>query len=123
MTGWLLLLALAAVVVLQLAGTVRTVASAEAGPDKGIKIFLFCIVATFVAGYIAFAVSGANLSAMDFRYSAAAVSVLSIFLGLWYDRLSVLSRDKTCSVIMFSSVAFAALSCVFYILAGLFAAT
>ena len=119
-TGWALLFIAVIVIVLQFVAMIRTCASSEAGPDKGIKIFLCTAVATFVVGYMIFALAGRNLSAMDFRYSAAAVSLLSVFLGLWYDRLEVLSRKTTRAVVLASSIAFAVVSTVFYILVGLY---
>ena len=119
-TGWLLLFAAVIVAVLSIAAVIRTCASAEAGPEKGIKIYLCTAVITFVAGYVLFALSGMNLSAMDFRYSAAAVSLLAVFMGLWYDRLKALSHKHVNALIMASSVAFAAFSAIFYILIGIY---
>ena len=120
--GWILLFALVMIIVLQFTGMIRIVISSEARCDKGIKIFLLATAVFFIAGYIAFAISGANLSAMDFRYAAAAVSVLSVFLGLWYDRLDATEHKKVCALILFAATAFAAVSCIFYILVGLYAA-
>jgi len=117
--GWILLVASVAVIIFQVTATVRTIFDKEAGPDNGIKIFLLSTVITFVVGYTAFALTGANLSAMDFRYSAAAVSVLSVFAGLWYDRLVLLAKMKTSYAVIASSAVFAAASGVFYIMAGL----
>lgn len=116
--GWLLLILSVCVLVIQIIAMVRTCMVSEASPDKGIKIFFACLVVCLIGGYVLFAISGGNLSAMDLRYSAAVVSVLSIFAGLWYDRLEVLSR-KTRYAVLLTSVCFAVVVGTFYILVGL----
>ena len=119
--GWILFVIAVAVIALKIAGCVRTVASKEAGPDMGLKILLGVTAAANIIGYVWFALSGANLSARDLRYAAAAVSILAVFAGLWYDRLTLLSKNKTRICIMSISAAFAVSSLLFYILVGVFA--
>ncbi len=119
--AWILLALCVIIIVLSFAALIRTCFSKEAGPDNGIKILLGVSVLTFVAGYIWFALKGANLSAMDYRYAAASVSMLAVFLGLWYDRLSLTGKNKTRIVVMGTSVAFAAAAAVVYIMVGVFA--
>ncbi len=116
--GWILLIAAVLVIVLRVIGMVRTCVVREAGPDTGLKILLGGTVVSFVAGYVAFAIKGANLSAMDFRYAAPAVAVLSVFLGLWYDRLFATQRKKTGIIVATCTGLFAVASCVFYVLIG-----
>ncbi len=118
-TGWILLVLAVVICILQIVGTIRTCTVKEAGPDNGIKILLAGTVVTFVAGYVAFALKGANLSAMDPRYCAAIVGVLSVFCGLWYDRLEAVGKKALCRIIMTLSMAFATVSTVFYILVGI----
>ena len=118
--GWILLAAAICVIALKITGCVRTLVSKEAGPDTGIKILLGVTAAANIIGYFWFALSGANLSAMDLRYAAASVSVLAVFSGLWYDRLGLLKKKKTMILVMSASGAFAALSLLFYILVGVF---
>ncbi len=117
-TGWILLVLAVVVLILQFAGMIRTCAVSEAGPDNGLKLLLCSAVVVSVAGYIAFAVKGANLSAMDPRYCAAALSMLSIFLGLWYDRLAATGKIVASRIIMITSIAFSAVAAAFYILVG-----
>ncbi len=118
--GWMLLILSVCVFILQIMGMIRTCAVSEASPEKGIKIFFVCLVICLIGGYALFAISGRNLSAMDPRYCAPVVSVLSIFAGLWYDRLEVLSRKMTRAFIMTAAAAFATVSGVFYILIGVY---
>ena len=113
--GWVLLLFAALISVLCIIATVRSCMSSSTECDPGIKVFLCAVVITFVAGYIAFALTGGNLSAMDFRYSAAAVSVFAIFAGLWYD----LTGPSARKVILATTIVFAASSAVFYTMLGL----
>ena len=118
--GWILFAAAICAVIVKTVATVRICASSEAGPDKGVKILLGVAAAAFAIGYIAFALKGGNLSAMDMRYSAAAVSVLAVFAGLWYDRLGVLGRRAAQAVIMTLTSVFAATAVIFYILVGMY---
>ncbi len=118
--GWVLTVLAVVVLLIQIEALIRTCFNAEAGPDTGIKILLGVGAASFVIGYLAFALKGANLSAMDPRYAAAALPMLSIFVGILYDRLDVLKRDALKRMIMVSATAFAAVSCLFYILVGLY---
>ncbi len=117
-TGWILLLLAVIILIMQFAGMVRTCTVSEAGPDNGLKILLCSGVIVFVAGYLAFALKGGNLSAMDPRYCAAAVSMLSVFLGLWYDRLAATGKVIASRLIMILSAAFATVAALFYILVG-----
>lgn len=117
--AWILFFANIAVIILWIISMIRTCIVSETGPDKGIKLFLVCTVISYVAGFVAFAVSGKNLSAMDFRYSAATVAVMSVFLGLWYDRLGAVGGKTAKCVIMAVSGVFAASAAVFWILVGL----
>ena len=119
-TGWILLAASVTVIILQIIGTARICLVKEAGPDTGIKILLGGGVVSYVAGYVIFALSGANLSAMDFRYSAAAVSILAVLLGLWYDRLSVLEKKPLQVLIKTAAILFSVMAGLFYILVGVF---
>lgn len=117
--GWILFVAAIVILVLQIIATVRTCASKESGPDSGIKLLLGTSVAVFVISYVIFALKGANLSAMNFRYSAAGIAVLAVFLGVRCDRLEAEGRTVPARVILVSSVVFAASSAAFYILAGI----
>lgn len=119
--GWLLLALLVVVIVLWVIAAWRICVSMEAGPDRGIKILLAVTALSYIIGYILFALSGKNLSAMDFRYSAAAIAVLSIFLGLRCDRLCALGKLRSRNAIMIVSIAFAVVSAAFYIFVGLVA--
>lgn len=114
--GWILLLLAAAITILCIIATVRSCKSGETECDPGIKVFLCAVIITFILGYIAFAISGGNLSAMDLRYSAAAVSILAVFLGLWHDLLG----QRAARALTVTSAAFAASAGVFYILIGIF---
>ena len=115
--GWILLILAVCVFFIQIIAMIRTCMVSEASLDKGIKIFLACLVVCLIGGYVWFAISGGNLSAMDLRYSAAVVSVFSVFAGLWYDRLEVLAR-KTRYVVLLTSVCFAVVAGTFYVLVG-----
>ena len=117
--GWILLILSVCVFILQITAMIRTWAVAEANPDKGLKIFLASLVICLIGGYLMFAISGGNLSAMDLRYSAAVVSVLSILLGLWYDRLGAKSQKLPRLIILGTSLCFAITASLFYILVGL----
>ncbi len=116
--AWVLLVLAVVILVIQFAGLIAVCRSKEAGPDSGIKILLGVGACAFTAGYVSFAFSGGNLSAMDPRYAAAGVSMLSVFAGLWYDRLGVTGKNVQQKVIMISSVLFAVASGLFYIFAG-----
>ena len=86
-----------------------------------IKIFLCATFITFLGGYLLFAIKGANLSAMNYRYSAASVAVLAIFAGLMYDREEVLGRKVLRYLLLGVTLAFAVAACLFYVLIGLYA--
>ena len=118
--GWVLLILAVITVVVKIIAAIGICTSSEAGPDTGIKVLLGVSVAAFIIGYVAFALGGGNLSAMDMRYSAAVVSVAAVFAGLMYDRLGVLGRGRIRSVMMTASVLFAASAVTFYILVGLY---
>ncbi len=117
--SWILLILAVVMLAVQIVAVIRTCVSKEAGPDRGIKILLGVCVAAFAAGYAAFALKGANLSAMDPRYCAAVVSVMSVFTGLWYDRLGVTGKPAAQKAVLISSAAFAAVSAVVYVMIGL----
>ena len=119
--GWVLFFGAIIVTAFELAGAIRICSDKKAGPDAGIKILLSVTAVSYVCGYAVFALKGANLSAMDFRYSAAAVSALALFAGFWYDRLSVRDKKPLYTAVMSSSILFAAASALFYILVGVFA--
>ena len=113
-----LLFASVAAAVIGIIAVIKTCASEEAHPEAGIKILLAGCVVSFIAGYVIFALKQANLSAMDFRYSAAAVSVLAVFSGLWYDRLQALGKKGIRRIMMAVSVIAAAASAFVYIAVG-----
>ncbi|MCR5673887.1 MAG: glycosyltransferase family 39 protein [Lachnospiraceae bacterium] len=117
--GWMLLGISVVIILIQMIAAVRICCNKEAGPDKGIKLFLACTVAVFTAGYIAFALSGKNLSAMNPRYCAAIFTVLPVFTGIYCDRLLVLEKKAAHYLIISASVIFAALSGIFYLCVGL----
>ncbi len=117
--GWILFAAAIVILALQIIATIRTCASKESGPDAGIKLLLGTSVVVFVISYMIFALKGANLSAMNFRYSAAGIAVLAVFLGIRSDRLTALGRNISARIILISSIVFAASSAAFYILVGL----
>lgn len=116
--GFVLFALAVIVLIMQIIAMIRTFFVKEASPDKGIRILLFVAVITFIAGFVAFALSGMNLSAMDPRYCAAVVSFLSVFCGIWYDRLAAKGKRAIRAIVMTTSVSFAAVSALFYILVG-----
>ncbi|MBE5849366.1 MAG: phospholipid carrier-dependent glycosyltransferase [Lachnospiraceae bacterium] len=118
--GWILFALAVIVLILQITAMIRTCISKEAGPDPMIKMFLCATFIIFLAGYLLFAIKGANLSAMNYRYSAASVAVLAIFAGLMYDREEVLGRKVLRYVLMGATSAFAIVSCLFYLVIGLY---
>lgn len=117
--GWILFFANTAVIIVFIYSMIRTMRSFETGPDKGIMIFLLLTVITYVAGFAAFAVAGKNLSAMDFRYSAVSVAVMSVFSGLAYDRLTAGGRKTAGYLLMTVSLVFAVSSAAFWLAVGL----
>ena len=70
----------------------------------------------FLAGYLSFSLGYSNFSAQDFRYSALAIIIEAIFLGLWADE----SEEKCAKIILWISVAFAIASAAVYLLLGIF---
>ena len=118
--GWILFGLAVVILVLQITAMIRTCISKEAGPDPMIKMFLSVTFITFLAGYLLFAIKGGNLSAMDYRYSAASVAVMAIFAGLMYDREEVLGRNVLRYVLLGVTLAFAVASCLFYLVIGLY---
>lgn len=119
MAGWILLAAAAISLTVRLASFIRMCAPVEGEEDKGIRLMLVSVFAVSLIGYLAFALSGKNLSAMNFRYCAAAAAVLPVCTGLWYDMLYEKGKKGACALIMISSAAFALSSLAFYILLGL----
>lgn len=117
--GWMLYFAAIVILILQIIAMVTIIADKEAGPDKGIKLFLVISVITFIAAYVVFAVDKASLSAMNFRYSAACIPVLAIFSGIRADRLRATGGTIRAQAILIISLLFAVLSATFYILLGL----
>ena len=113
--GWILLIGSAVIFILCITATVRICLPSANVCDNGIKVLLCGTVITFIIGYMAFALTGGNLSAMDFRYSAAAVSVLAIFCGMWHDILAPLAQKA----ILITSAGFATAAAAFYILLGI----
>ncbi len=116
--GFILLFLLCVVTVLQMIAAIRTVFVKEASPDTGIRILLGVSVITYIAGFTAFALSGMNLSAMDPRYCAPVVVILSLFLGFWHDRIRAKGGRIMPHILTCSAVAFAVCSAVFYIMVG-----
>lgn len=119
-TGWILFFAAVFVLVLMLIAFVRMTFLKEIRIASGIRLMLAAVFVVSLAGYVAFAISGMNLSAMNFRYCAAAAAIPAVFLGLWYDRLKALGKISGCRVIMAGSALFALSSCAFYILLGMY---
>ncbi len=117
--GWVLFALAIVLLVLQITAMIRICASKEAGPDPVIKMFLCAVFITFLAGYILFAVKGGNLSAMNYRYSAASVAVIAVFAGLMYDREEVIGNRIFRYILLGMTGAFAVVSCLFYIIIGL----
>ena len=116
-SGWVLLSLLVIVIAWSIAAIIGTLSSKKVGAEKGIGYFLLAGIVSFVGGYVSFALAGQNLSAMDFRYAAAAIPMASLFAGLWYD----LSESRALRVAsMIVSGAFAAASAAFYILVGIY---
>ncbi|MCR5302136.1 MAG: glycosyltransferase family 39 protein [Lachnospiraceae bacterium] len=120
--GWILLASAAVITVLGIVAAVMICTDREAGPDSGIKLLLVLCAVTFAAGYTAFAISGRNLSAMNFRYSAAGVSVFALLIGLWHARADALGKKTVCKITVACTLIFAAASAAFYVLVGLFGA-
>ena len=119
--GWILFAFAVIILILHVTAMIRTCISKEAGPDPMIKMFLCAVFVTFLAGYILFAVRGANLSAMDYRYSAASIVPLAVFAGLMYDREEALGNRLLRYVLLGTSAAFAVTACLFYVTIGLYA--
>ena len=120
--GWILLAAGVINAVVCIVSLVATCADKEAGPDDGLKILLCATVVTFIAAFAAFALKGANLSAMDFRYASPVVVPFSIFTGLYCDRLFSKGRKIAGALVMSCCILFALSSGLFYITAGIFGA-
>ncbi len=119
LAGWILFFAAIIVLALQIIAFVRMSTQKDCGVDPGIRLMLAAVFIVSLIGYVAFALSGMNLSAMNFRYCAAAASIPAVFLGLWHERLETLGRIGVSRTIMTVSVLFALSSCVFYVLLGL----
>ena len=116
--GWILFASAVLAVIVQVAAMIRVLADKEAG-DAGIKILLAVTVVTFVGAFIAFALKGANLSAMDLRYAAPVVVPLSVFTGRYRDRLAAKGRKRTAALVMCCCILFAVSSAAFYVAAGI----
>ena len=119
-SGWRLFALAIVVLVLHITAMIRICISKEAGPDPLIKMFLCVTFIAFLAGYLLFAIKGGNLSAMNYRYSAASVAVVAIFAGLLYDREEVLGKKLLRYTLLGTTIAFAAASFLFYIVIGLY---
>ncbi len=117
-TGWILL-AFAVILLLLLIIAIVRVCMGHTGVDTAVKVLLCGTVVCYVAGYLMFALKGANLSAMDYRYSAASVAVMAIFAGMWYDMLRKNEKRAAAYAVMAVSGAFAAASFVFYTAVGI----
>lgn len=73
-----------------IAAVVYILVKKDAPIDLGEKILLGGSVVCLLGGYFLFALSYSNFSAQDFRYSALAIAIIAVFIGLLYDRLTVL---------------------------------
>lgn len=80
------------------------------------KIFLGLLYIAFVAGYLSFSLGYSNFSAEDFRYSALAIIIEAVFLGLWADE----SEEKVTKTLLIACIVFAAASTAVYLLIGIF---
>ena len=80
------------------------------------KLFLGLLYVGFTGGYLSFSLSSSNFSAEDFRYSALAIIIEAIFLGIWADE----SEDRTAKIILILCVIFAAASFGVYFLLGIY---
>lgn len=115
-SGWILFAMAFCLLVIQIVAMIAVCVSSPSGDDRCIRLFLAAGFVMYLISYLVFAIKGANLSAMNFRYGAAEVAILAVFAGLWYDRLRALNKKLAASVVMLSSAGFAAASALFYIL-------
>jgi len=83
-------------------------------PDR--KIYLGLLYIVFLFGYLSFSLGYSNFSAEDFRYSALAIIIEAIFLGLWADE----SEEKVARCVLIASLVFAVASTAVYLLIGIF---
>lgn len=80
------------------------------------KIYLGLLYLAFLLGYLSFSLGYTNFSAEDFRYSALAIIIEAIFLGLWADE----SEEKVVRLVLIASIVFAVASTAVYLLIGIF---
>ena len=99
---------------LALYATCRMIFDKRSMMNFDMKVFLGLLYISFLVGYLAFSLGYSNFSAEDFRYSAMAIIVEAIFLGLWADE-SPLRVSKITTRI---SCCFAGLSAAVYLLLG-----
>lgn len=116
--GWLLFAAALILIVVQLAACVRMCTLKESRIDPGIRLMLGAVFAVSLIGYISFVLSGKNLSAMNFRYCAAAAAIPAVFTGLWYERIDAEGKRTWCRLIMAAAILFAFSAGLFYIILG-----
>lgn len=114
----------AILIVIQIIAMERVLFAKENGIDIGFRILFGVTAVTYMAGYMSFALSYNNFSAQDFRYAAILVSIMSLFMGLWDDRISDADSNKKGVLILrkallIISVIFAVCSAEVYILVGL----
>ena len=83
--------------------------------DISYKLFFGILYASFTAGYFAFSLGYSNFSAQDFRYSAIAIIIEAIFLGLWADE----REDKVARPVLWLCMIFAVSSSAVYLLIGI----
>lgn len=120
------------IIIAQIVALIRTLTVKEAAPEVGYKILLSVTALSLLGGYLLFALSYNNFSAQDFRYSALMIAIMSIFLGLWDDRLELMSHTKKISdskllwisvirkCIFITVIVFAVSAACVYLLAGLY---
>lgn len=90
----LLFVSFVLIILLELVAFIRIVFVKEAGPKLEYKILLGISAVVIFAGYLSFALSYNNFSAQDFRYAALNCAIMAIFLGLWDDRLELITKVK-----------------------------
>ena len=93
----ILFIASVIIIILQVVAAVKILTDKEASPAVEYKILLGVSAISLLGGYLMFALGYNNFSAQDFRYAALLIVIMSLFLGLYDDRLEAVAASKGCS--------------------------
>ncbi len=117
--GWMLLFVSMGFAVIQIVAMIKTVTDKEAGPDKGLKLFLAIGFITFTVSYLSFVFKYSSTPSMNLRYAVPVIIIPILFEGLRVDRLTATGCIALSRMVLAVSLSFAVLSAAFYILLGL----